>query len=51
MHRTRHALVLALVLVAAFVAAGVASAAVKTDSSTLRDAVTVEGIMDHEEKF
>jgi hypothetical protein len=35
----------------AFGAVGVASAAVKTDTQALRDAVTVEGIMEHEREF
>jgi Zn-dependent M28 family amino/carboxypeptidase len=51
MRRTNFAVVLVLVLLAALTAAGVASAAVTTDSSKLRAAVTTKGIMKHENQF
>ena len=48
MRRTSFAVIFAFVLLAAFLAVGVASAAVPTDSANLRNAVTVAGIMKHE---
>jgi Zn-dependent M28 family amino/carboxypeptidase len=51
MSRTKYAIAFALALVLAFGAVGVASAAVTTDTQALRDAVTVEGIMQHEREF
>ena len=51
MSRTKYAVVFALAVLMAFGAVGVASAAVPTNSQALRDAVTVEGITDHEEAF
>jgi Zn-dependent M28 family amino/carboxypeptidase len=51
MSRTKYAIIFALALVMALWAVGVASAAVPTNSETLRKAVTVEGIMQHEEEF
>jgi len=47
----RYAVAFALALVMALGAVGATSAAVKTDSQALRDAVTVEGILEHEEAF
>ena len=51
MRRVRITVALALALVVALAAVGVASAAVKTNSSELRRAVTNEGIMEHLEEF
>lgn len=51
MHRARPTLVLALILISVLAAAGVASAAVPTDTQELRDAVTVDGILEHERAF
>ena len=51
MSRTKYAVVFALALVMALGAVGVASAAVPVDSSQLRDAVKVGGILEHEEAF
>jgi Zn-dependent M28 family amino/carboxypeptidase len=51
MGRTKYAVVFALAVVMAFAAVGVASAAVPTNSKALRNAVTVNGIMEHEQKF
>jgi Zn-dependent M28 family amino/carboxypeptidase len=51
MSRMKYAIAFALALVMALGAVGAASAAVKTDTQALRDAVTVEGIMEHEEAF
>lgn len=51
MSKLRIATALALAMVMALAAVGVASAAVKTDSSELRRAVTNEGVMRHLEKF
>src|SRR4028119_2310930 len=51
MRRMRLAVVLALAFVMALAAVGAASAAVKTDTSELRQAVTTAGIMEHEERF
>jgi Zn-dependent M28 family amino/carboxypeptidase len=48
MRRTSFAVIFAFVLLAALLAVGVASAAVPTDSAQLRKAVTVAGIMKHE---
>ena len=41
---------IAVTLVTVLAAAGVASAAVRTDTQALRNAVTVEGIMEHERR-
>jgi Zn-dependent M28 family amino/carboxypeptidase len=51
MSRTKYAIAFALALVMAFGAVGVASAAVPSDSSQLRTAVTTEGILQHEREF
>jgi Zn-dependent M28 family amino/carboxypeptidase len=51
MRKVRIAMVLALALAIALAAVGVASAAVSTNSSVLREAVTTAGIMKHEERF
>ena len=51
MSRTKYAVVFALALVMALGAVGVASAAVPVDSSQLRDAVKVGGILEHEGAF
>ena len=51
MGRARYVSVLALVLVAVLAAAGVAWAAVPTNTAKLRNAVTVDGIMEHENAF
>ena len=51
MSRMKYAIAFALALVMALGAVGVASAAVPVDSSELRDAVTVEGILEHEREF
>jgi hypothetical protein len=51
MSRTKYAIAFALALVMAFGAVGVASAAVPTNTEALRDAVTLGGIMAHEEAF
>ena len=48
MSRFKYAIAFALALVMALGAVGVASAAVPTNSTALRDAVTVNGIMAHE---
>src|SRR5688500_14954274 len=51
MSRMKYAIAFALALVMALGAVEVASAAVPVDSSELRDAVTVEGILEHEQEF
>ena len=51
MRRVRITMALAMALVVALAAVGVASAAVKTDSSELRRAVTNAGVMKHLQKF
>jgi Zn-dependent M28 family amino/carboxypeptidase len=51
MQRSRHVLVFAVALIVALAAAGVASAAVKTNTTALREAVTVGGILEHEREF
>ena len=51
MRQTRIALIFASALLAALLAVGIASAAVSTDSTKLRQAVTVGGIMEHERAF
>jgi Zn-dependent M28 family amino/carboxypeptidase len=51
MSRTKYAIAFALALVMAFGAVGVASAAVPADSEALRNAVKVNGILKHEQKF
>src|SRR4028118_1827120 len=51
MRRVRITVALALAVVVALAAVGVASAAVKTNSSELRQAVTKAGVMGHLEKF
>jgi Zn-dependent M28 family amino/carboxypeptidase len=51
MRRMKVVIVLSLAFVSSIAAVGVASAAVKTDTSELRRAVTTAGIMDHEERF
>ncbi|CAN5156676.1 hypothetical protein BH18ACT10_BH18ACT10_07150 [soil metagenome] len=51
MHRSRPMLMVTLILISVLAAPGVATAAVKTDSQALRNAVTVQGIMEHEQKF
>jgi Zn-dependent M28 family amino/carboxypeptidase len=51
MGRTKYAIAFALALVMALGAVGVASAAVPVDSSQLRDAVGVGGILEHERAF
>jgi Zn-dependent M28 family amino/carboxypeptidase len=51
MSRMKYAVVFALALVMAFGAVGVASAAVPTNSQDLRKAVTVKGILKHEQQF
>jgi Zn-dependent M28 family amino/carboxypeptidase len=51
MSRMKYAIAFALALVMALGAVGVASAAVPTDSKALRDAVTVKGIMEHQDAF
>lgn len=51
MSRIKYAIAFALVLVMGFGAVGVASAAVPTNTEALRDAVTVGGIMEHEQEF
>jgi Zn-dependent M28 family amino/carboxypeptidase len=51
MRRTRKVVLLTLVLLVALAAAGIASAAVPTNSADLREAVTVAGIMDHQDAF
>ncbi len=48
MGRARYVSALALLLAAVLAAAGVAWAAVPTNSAKLRNAVTVEGVMEHE---
>src|SRR5918997_2866377 len=51
MHRARPTLIVTLILISVLAASGVASAAVMTDTQALRDAVAVEGIMQHEREF
>ena len=51
MSRTKYAVALVLALVMTFGAVGVASAAVRSDSSQLRKAVTPGGILQHERAF
>jgi Zn-dependent M28 family amino/carboxypeptidase len=51
MHRTKLALALVLALLVALITAGIASAAITTDSSKLRAAVTTKGIMKHENQL
>ncbi len=51
MSRTKYAIAFALALVMALGAVGVASAAVPTDTEELRNAVTVSGIIGHEQEF
>src|SRR5918997_532108 len=51
MSRTKYAIAFALALVMALGAMGIASAAVPSDSSQLRRAVTVGGILEHEREF
>ena len=51
MSRMKYAIAFALALVMALGAVGVASAAVPVDSSELRDAVEVGGILKHERAF
>ena len=51
MHRTKLVVALVLALSLALSAAGIASAAVSTDSSKLRAAVTTKGIMKHENQL
>jgi Zn-dependent M28 family amino/carboxypeptidase len=51
MSRMKYAIAFALALVMALGAVGVASAAVPVNSSQLRAAVTVEGILEHEREF
>jgi Zn-dependent M28 family amino/carboxypeptidase len=51
MRRTKLGIVFVLALLFAFAAAGVAMSAVPADSSALRNAVTVTGIMKHENEF
>ena len=51
MNRTKLAVALLLALLVDLTAAGVATAAVTTDSSKLRAAVTTKGIMKHEHQF
>jgi Zn-dependent M28 family amino/carboxypeptidase len=51
MNRTKLALALILALLVALTAAGVSTAAVTTDSSKLRAAVTTKGIMKHEHQL
>jgi hypothetical protein len=51
MSRTKYAIAFALALVMALGAVGVASAAVPTNSEALRKAVTVKGILKHEQEF
>jgi hypothetical protein len=51
MVRMNYAIAFALALVMALGAVGVASAAVPTDTGELRNAVTEEGILKHEEEF
>ena len=51
MRRVRIAMALALALMMALAAVGVASAAVRTDTTELREAVTTAGIMEHLEAF
>ena len=51
MYRAKYAIALALAMVMALGAVGVASAAVPSDSSQLRTAVTTEGILQHERAF
>jgi Zn-dependent M28 family amino/carboxypeptidase len=49
MYKAKFAIVFALALVMALGAVGVASAAVPSDSSQLRDAVTAQGVLAHEQ--
>jgi Zn-dependent M28 family amino/carboxypeptidase len=51
MRSTRYVVLLSLMVLVALVAAGIASAAVPTNSTQLRNAVTVAGIMEHERAF
>ena len=51
MRRMKVAIVLALALITALATVGVASAAVDTNSSKLRTAVTTKGIMKHQSEF
>jgi hypothetical protein len=51
MYKAKFAVALTLALMMALGAVGVASAAVPSDSSHLRDAVTVEDILQHERAF
>ena len=51
MSRMKYALAFALALAMALGVVGVASAAVPVDSSQLRNAVTVEGVLQHERAF
>jgi Zn-dependent M28 family amino/carboxypeptidase len=51
MNRTKLAVALVLALLVALTVTGVATAAVTTDSSKLRAAVTTKGIMKHENQF
>jgi hypothetical protein len=51
MLKTKLVLALVLALLVAFGVVGIAIAAVPTDTSALRDAVTVKGIMEHEQAF
>jgi Zn-dependent M28 family amino/carboxypeptidase len=51
MSKAKYAIALALALMMALGAVGVASAAVPSDSTQLRDAVTVDGILQHERAF
>jgi hypothetical protein len=51
MSRAKYAIAFVLALVMALGAVGVASAAVPSDSSQLRTAVTAENILQHEQEF
>ncbi|HET7270536.1 MAG TPA: hypothetical protein VFI90_05555 [Rubrobacter sp.] len=51
MHRTKLAVALVLALLAALCVVGAATAAVATDSSELRKAVSSTGIMKHENEL
>ena len=51
MSKAKYAIALALALMMALGAVGVDSAAVPSDSTQLRDAVTVDGILQHEREF
>jgi Peptidase family M28/PA domain len=51
MLKTKLVFALVLALLVAFGVVGIAIAAVPTDTSALRDAVTVKGIMEHEQAF